>query len=519
MPVPVTINDLSTVAATNFPLGSDFPHGIDDTLRAHAQFVAELRDSRALQQTEYVHVDNFGAVGGGVVNDTAAFAAAAASFGVLGGTIHFSKIHLIDSNLTLPDNVVICGPTLRVGSTGTSTTAPFANMAGLVVNSAVTIKIGAGAGLIGCLLRRKGMTFPAADSSAFAGTAVTVDGHDAFVDGCIILGFERAVLSNGFQRFRAENTLVDCLNGFRIENSLDIPHITGCHCWPFATIFSFGPASSLHRSGIAYHLLNTVDWGMLTNNFSYGYLVGFKNENCNSVTYLACGADGTAAYANSTGFLDYGSSQEVAFVGCRAAGQDAGIVVNIDIGARAFVNGCEAWGNTAGPSTINIAVNSGDLFVVGGMTRGGFHGVLVNNATSRVFVDDVCFNDHSLAPIYANVATTTVFIGDNDYGNYSAGNAPFQSSISTSLPSVTAADPLNLPANGKSYTVTGNTNFGTINGGYAGRRITLDFAGTPTLFHGGGAPGGMKMKSGSNFAASSTTSISFLHNGSVWKED
>jgi hypothetical protein len=44
MPTPTVITDLSTTAASNFPAGSDAPSTIDDTLRAHGAFIAQLRD-------------------------------------------------------------------------------------------------------------------------------------------------------------------------------------------------------------------------------------------------------------------------------------------------------------------------------------------------------------------------------------------------------------------------------------------------------------------------------------------
>ena len=49
MPVPSAITDLSTTLASNSPAGSDnvFPD-LDNYLRAHAQFVALLRDGRGL---------------------------------------------------------------------------------------------------------------------------------------------------------------------------------------------------------------------------------------------------------------------------------------------------------------------------------------------------------------------------------------------------------------------------------------------------------------------------------------
>lgn len=48
MPVPVVIGDLSQVAASNFPAGSDSPSNLDDVQRAQASFIALLRDGKGL---------------------------------------------------------------------------------------------------------------------------------------------------------------------------------------------------------------------------------------------------------------------------------------------------------------------------------------------------------------------------------------------------------------------------------------------------------------------------------------
>ena len=44
MPVPTTIDQLSTTAASNYPSGSDSPATLDDVQRAHASFIAQIRD-------------------------------------------------------------------------------------------------------------------------------------------------------------------------------------------------------------------------------------------------------------------------------------------------------------------------------------------------------------------------------------------------------------------------------------------------------------------------------------------
>lgn len=46
MPVPSSINDLSTTAGSNYPTGSESPATLDDYQRAHAAFIAQLRDGK-----------------------------------------------------------------------------------------------------------------------------------------------------------------------------------------------------------------------------------------------------------------------------------------------------------------------------------------------------------------------------------------------------------------------------------------------------------------------------------------
>lgn len=46
MPVPSSINDLSTTPGSNFPAGSESPATFDDYLRTFAAFIAQLRDGK-----------------------------------------------------------------------------------------------------------------------------------------------------------------------------------------------------------------------------------------------------------------------------------------------------------------------------------------------------------------------------------------------------------------------------------------------------------------------------------------
>lgn len=46
MPIPSSINDLSTTAGSNSPSGSESPSTIDDYLRVYASYIAQLRDNK-----------------------------------------------------------------------------------------------------------------------------------------------------------------------------------------------------------------------------------------------------------------------------------------------------------------------------------------------------------------------------------------------------------------------------------------------------------------------------------------
>lgn len=51
MPVPTAITDLSQTVGANFPLGTDAPSSLDDVQRAHASFIALLRDGKGHSAT------------------------------------------------------------------------------------------------------------------------------------------------------------------------------------------------------------------------------------------------------------------------------------------------------------------------------------------------------------------------------------------------------------------------------------------------------------------------------------
>lgn len=81
MPVPSRITDLTTVAATNSPLGSESPATADDYFRAHASFIAQLNTSLVKQA--------------GVTDATAGRLLTVGAFGLGGPAISSSNLNAI----------------------------------------------------------------------------------------------------------------------------------------------------------------------------------------------------------------------------------------------------------------------------------------------------------------------------------------------------------------------------------------------------------------------------------------
>lgn len=459
---------------------------------------------------ENVSVKDFGAVGDGTTNDTAAFLAACTSLGTKGGTVRYYDKHLIDTSFTVPANVTLKGPMSLVGSPGTNTSAPYGNMAALIVNSAATITLMGGAGHDGGLVYRKGMTFPAADSSAFAGTAFTAGGDDCFLINSQVLGFNLAYSSSGFlQRPRIYNNWLDNINGISIKVCYDIAHVHDNHAWPFATIAAAGPASSLQRSGVAYLFQDVGDWNKCTNNFSYGYQRGTQIINCNSMTLVSCSHDNTVGHVGAIGIEVIGTSTDTRIIGGQAAAQSTGIHINTNAGTNTYIEGCNTWVSVG----TGLLITSGNVIVKGGGHRDVPDGIAILSAASTVRIDGVKFNN-TTRPIVCSPSSENVRVGINDYGNLGLGVKP---AIGLSLGSIASAAAIALEPNKDSYNVTGVTGIGSISGGFADRVVTFIFGSALTVSHSFGAEG-IRLSGNANFVTQTGSTLTLLYHGTQWFE-
>jgi hypothetical protein len=474
--------------------------------------------SIATAQPFFTTPEAFGASGDGMHDDTVAVNAALASLEP-GGRIVFTGKYLIASaNVVIPSNVTFEGTFESVGTSLNNWTAPYANLnSAIILNSNYTIMLGGGSSIKGLLIYRQGQVFPAADATGFAGTAITAAGDDHSVTGCMILGFNQAIYSNGFSRPYYHHVLGDNNNFIQIANCGDIGRITDCHAWPFVTIAYAGtrPADWAARTGIAYNINSPADWMKITNSFALAYNIGINLIDSDSVTLLGCGIDG-----GNIGVRIVGQCLDVRLNACQIAAQNQAIYINTGftpayrIGTQ--IIDCDLWGNTIGSSSQNIIIYDGDAQIMGCHFIKGNSAVNISSPDSRVLIEGNAF-DGIPTPIYNAAGSPYVFIGKNDFADIPDGtNVVFNGTLPTASVS---GSTLNLPPSGDVFTIlSGTANFSSIQGSFDGRVKTLIFESVLTI-PSSTSPNGIRLSTGSQFttAAGTTLSVIFSQAG-YWVE-
>lgn len=433
-----------------------------------------------------------------------------------GGTIRITGKCLIDSAITLPSGVALQGDRQFVGTLGVNNTQGSKSDTArgcLIINSTVTVSFSGSSGVRNLLVLRKGMTFPAADTSLYAGTAFTGIGDDYFVVECLIIGFNKTVYSTNVQRPRIQNVNFDGINGVEVANCADISHINECHAWPFGTISGTSTVASNLRTGTAYYFHDLGDWNKVSNCFSYGYKVGFQVTNCNSMTLLSCSTDGNFPNATPgmTGFLVSGTSNDTRLHSCQAAAQDLGFQINTNANLHTSIIGGNLWSN----ASHNAIVAAGDATFIGVTSRDTAYGFSVANATSKVQIEACRTSGISSAPILNNNSTPYLYVGDNDYGDFT-GNAVV--SGTTPIVAIASATTVAIPSSGKVFSITGTVAISALNGFFTGREITLVFSAATTVVTGAVSPNGILLNGNANFVTAANSALTLMYQGDHWIE-
>ena len=389
-------------------------------------------------------VKNYGAVGNGITDDTAAIQAAInAAYAAGGGVVDCTGGRwLIDSaDLIVKQGVTLQGPYLDLGEAQGHNWDALESV--FIVNSSYTIRLAQKFSAIkGMGIFRKGLTNPTSLAqatvavAAFAGKAITVgygaynDANDTYVGYCLVLGFQYAYYNVLNERPRIEYLMGDNTNGIYMDTILDMNQLVGCHFFPFITThnsWTFDGDAGWRRQGKAYCFgkgyvsgYTGVDWGQAVDCFSYGYDIGFEINGSQDVELLNCGADG---YRNnntySIGYNIIGPSRGCNLIGCKSAAKYRSVVVNLTDGGSgdsnqlcAKITGGNFWANSLGVGGIHVYVVNGYAILSGGVNLfDGQYGVTTESTAKTVSVVGNIFQGIQYPYNIANLAN--VIIGDN----------------------------------------------------------------------------------------------------------
>tara|TARA_R100000951_G_scaffold39970_1_gene33936 strand:- start:3429 stop:5900 length:2472 start_codon:yes stop_codon:yes gene_type:complete len=416
--VPALVGDLLEVHSGNYiatgvaSLSAStytYPGGVEQTVQTRLE--------------QYVSVKDFGAVGDGVTDDTAAIQAALNS--------DTDKVilpygqYLVNSNdLTVPINTTLA--VIAAAAPDTTSRHTIASQTCLILGNNKTIILQNNAGLKGFSIIQEvtfraleilpgGSTLTASDVANYSGTAIRANAC-VYVGYCNIFGFNQGLITDttNTPRGRLEYLTFDCINGVTIDNDLGGWDLYSCHSY---AVLTAGDANNI-RSGIGFLFKNYSDWTYVTNCFSFND-TGFRIEDCNSIKFTSCGADHPRNPKGTVGFDIKGSSRDNLFIGCQTSSQAIGFRVQTSDDLKNMLTGCAIWSCDLGISQI-----SGDLNVTGGVFRTITNvGIFINNASSSILVNACQFQDMPIAistPAYLNVwSSHNEFM--SDVGNVRTG--------------------------------------------------------------------------------------------------
>lgn len=355
-----------------------------------------------------VSVEDFGAVGDGVADDTVAFQRAITYVRQSGGgTVRFRKKHLIDQNLYVEDYVSLHGGIDNPDELLDGQRVYGSKGSQLIINPTASVYIQSGASVARCLVMRKGLVLPftnataaAAGVAAFTGTAFTGNGAGVSLHNLLVLGFGWVYKSTNLERAHIYKVYGDCTNGIEIAACYDIADITENEMWPYTTTHQSWTTGALNkRTGTAFRFANVGDWNRFNRCFSYGYNKGFEVDSCDNVVLINCGTDHVGPDTNTTsiGFNFIGTSKNPVMIGCQSAAQYRGVVMNSTAanGNVLQMSGCQFWDN----DDLALKVVNGYVLASGCVFRGGTVAADIDNTSLGTHFANCRFDGQTTRPV------------------------------------------------------------------------------------------------------------------------
>ena len=198
----------------------------------------------------------WGAAGDGNADDSSALLAAGNSFSGRCGVVQLapSKRYRVGTSFRLPKCTTLRGVNTMPDDPAGHQTSLFDSVGGLALDNDATITLNSSAGIENTLIVQSGLTLPAPDSAAFAGTAIacaagtildaTTRSNGPFIRNVTVIGFNRALTCQNADRPRVEQFEFDSINGIYSNGSFDTSIFNRTRGWPYASVGFTGWAAT-----------------------------------------------------------------------------------------------------------------------------------------------------------------------------------------------------------------------------------------------------------------------------------
>jgi len=514
------VNDLTGGATDIAPSQAVVKNAIE-TINTTVNSLQDLVKKSA----HYVVLDYFG-TGLSPTDDWGPAMSAASNAAGPGGVVYCPGRYTLNTEPYIQPGVTVLGPWTQPDEMLPGATADYGSRPGTFFFGSGSgmgdgLNVNAGCAWVGLTIIRAGLNLPFANATqatagvaAFSNLAFNVAGPGATFRGLLILGFNKAIYSRGFERTRCVGVRGDCTNGIDIQLAYDIPEVEDCQFWPYTTVHQTWTTNALlRRTGTAFYGQDVNDWMRWTRCFSYGYFRGFHGRTVATVTFFLCGADNTSTggvgdHPGALGFVIDGECVTPRWIGCQAAAQAIGFYYSNENGNHGNMTNCDAWAF----SSAGTQVVQGRLTIVGGTMRTSTVAPGVANVGSGVNNEVNVIGMH-----FADLPTGT----SNTSGSVlRTTNCTFKSvgvyAANAYIPTIASASSVTPNGTDLVFTLSGTTNIGTIGSPqrYAGKTVTFIVTNGLQFLVGGN----IVTRSGANTAVAAGKTFTVACDGGSWYE-